>query len=283
MAIPELDLQQHGYIPSAEILTTLQLALLLNKPILIEGPPGTGKTSLAISTALALKRELIRIQCYEGIDAIQIIGEFNYKKQLLQLQNNQIQIESKTELDIFSEEFFIPRPLFKAFSKEQNTVLLLDEIDSADEEFFAFLLEALGENQITIPEIGTIKAKNKPLVFLTSNNKQDLPEALRRRALYLYIDFPSFKRELEIIKFHCPDIEDNLIKSLVYIIQEIRKLDLRKHPSISESIDWSKSLLHLSLTKIDIETINKTINVILKHNEDIITVKTELEKILGKQ
>ncbi|MFV2014267.1 MAG: AAA family ATPase, partial [Candidatus Heimdallarchaeota archaeon] len=216
-----------------------------------------------------------------GIDSVQVIGEFNYKKQLLQMQKNQFQ--NNDDSDIFSEEFFIPRPLFKAFLSKKECVLLIDELDSADEEFFAFLLEALGENQITIPEMGTIKANNQPLVFMTSNSKQDLPEALRRRALYLYIDFPVQKREENIVKFHCPDTEENLIRSLIYIVQEIRKLDLRKHPSISESIDWANTLLHLTINKIDVEAITKTLNVLVKHNEDMSIVKSEIEKIIGSE
>jgi MoxR-like ATPase len=157
---------------------------------------------------------------------------------------------------------------------------LIDEIDSADEEFFAFLLEALGENQITVPELGTIKAKNTPLVFMTSNNKQDLPEALRRRALYLYIDFPDQKREEQIVKFHCPEIESNLVETLVYIVQGLRDLDLRKSPSLSETIDWANALLHLACKNINSEIVEKTLNVLIKHNEDVSIAKSEIEKLL---
>lgn len=277
MAIIDLNLDTHGYIPSDEIITIVQLAIYLNKPILIEGPPGTGKTSLAVATAETLSRELIRIQCYEGIDSEQIIGEFNYKKQLLDLQKSQIHNESSS--DLFSLDYFIARPLFKAFTNKKPVVLLIDEIDSADEEFFAFLLEALGENQITVPEIGTIKTKHIPLVFLTSNSRQDLPEALRRRALYLHIDFPNSERESQIIKKHCPEVESNLLNSLVYVVQEIRKLDLRKKPSISESIDWARSLISLN-SNFTKETVLKTLNIIIKYNEDLELVKNELSKIL---
>jgi MoxR-like ATPase len=272
-----MQLSNFGYIPSKEIDTVIQLALYLEKPLLIEGPPGTGKTSLPVSVSKALGLELIRIQCYEGIDSVQIIGEFNYKKQLLQLQKNQI--DKKESENIFSEDFFIPRPLYKAFTSKERVILLIDELDAADEEFTAFLLEALGEGQITIPEFGTIKSNKLPYVFLTSNNRQDLPEALRRRCLYIYIDYPNKDREEEIIRFHC-ETEDNLLHNLVRIVHEIRRLEIRKKPSISESIDWMKSLMMLKVEEITPEIIDQTISVIIKHQEDINVVKEKISEII---
>ncbi len=274
-------LQRHGYIVNPEIETTLQLALALQKPILVEGPAGTGKTSLAIATANALQRPLYRIQCYEGITVEQIIGEFDYKKQLLKIELTRGRgLSDSLDIDsIFSEEFFIKRPLFSAMTSDEPTVLLFDEIDKADEEFEAFLLEALGEKQITIPELGTFQQKNDMLVFLTSNSTRDLTEALRRRCLYLYLDFPSTEREKEIISLHCgPRADERLLKDITKLVARIRELpNLKKIPSISESIEWAKALIHLGIQEITLENYQKTANVLLKYREDIQRVEELLK------
>ncbi len=280
-------LRKHHYIISPEIETTLQLALALQKPILVEGPAGTGKTSLAIAAAESLQRPLHRIQCYEGITVEQIIGEFDYKKQLLKIElvkrsdhSQNVDVDS-----IFSEEFFIKRPLFMAMTSETPTVLLLDEIDKADEEFEAFLLEALGEKQITIPELGTFQQKADMLVFLTSNSTRDLTEALRRRCLYLYLDFPSIEREKEILALHCgPEADERLLEDIATLVAKIRETpNLKKAPSISESIEWAKALIHLGIQDIDLAGYRQTANVLLKYREDIQRVEEVIKGVLSRK
>ncbi len=280
-------LRKHSYIVSPEIETTLQLALALQKPILVEGPAGTGKTSLAIATAEALQRPLYRIQCYEGITVEQVIGEFDYKKQLLKIELTRGKNQA-ADLDvdsIFSEEFFIKRPLFMAMTSDTPTVLLLDEIDKADEEFEAFLLEALGEKQITIPELGTFQQKTDMIVFLTSNSTRDLTEALRRRCLYLYLDFPSIDREKEILALHCgSEADERLLQDIASLVAKIREIpNLKKIPSISESIEWAKALIHLGIQDIDLDSYRQTANVLLKYREDIQRVEEVIKEYLSKK
>jgi MoxR-like ATPase len=282
----ENDLTSHQYISTPEIDITLKLALNLNRPILIEGPAGTGKTSVATSMAEALKWKLYRIQCYEGITVESVIGEFDYKRQLLHIELERMKHQSPMNPpsveNIFSRDFFIERPLFLSFIEDEPNVLLIDEIDKSDEEFEAFLLEALGERQLTIPELGTFKASNdQQIVILTSNSSRDLSEPLRRRCLYLYIDFPSQEREQKILAVHTgKNFDEPLIKSIAGIIHQIRKYDLRKTPSIAEAIDWAKALIYLGKKHIEREALKETLPIILKYQEDIQRLETQLSEII---
>ncbi|MFW9991347.1 MAG: AAA family ATPase [Candidatus Odinarchaeota archaeon] len=282
-------LKNSGYIASKEVLTVANLAIHLDKPILVEGPAGTGKTSIAIAAAKALGRKLIRIQCFEGITSEQVIGEFDYKKQLLAIEIAKKSRDTPEQddiflEDIFSEEYFIKRPLMRAFtsSSDEPVVLLIDEIDKSDEEFEAFLLETLGELQITVPELGTFTSKTPPLVFLTSNSTRDLSEALRRRCLYLYIDFPSPEVEKQILQLHCPSADERFLEQLASTVAKLRKLDFKKPPSLSESIDWAKTLLYLGHQELDKNILSQTLNILLKHVEDIETARLELDRLVLK-
>ncbi|MDH5400921.1 MAG: MoxR family ATPase [Candidatus Heimdallarchaeota archaeon] len=271
----EESFKNASYLPNSEILTLSQLAIKLGKPILIEGPPGTGKTSLAKALANVLNTQLYRIQCYEGITAEQVIGEFNYQKQLLQIELN----KGKSESNIFTTEFFIPRPLLQVLQAKQSVVLLLDEIDRADEEFEAFLLEALGENQVTIPELGTIHANSQPIVILTSNATRELSGALRRRSLFLALDYPSAERELEIVKIHVPNLEEEIYHKIVNLVRNIRKNNnISQPPSISETIELAQSLLILGKDVIEKDRINEILGLLVKNNADIDALKLQLSK-----
>jgi MoxR-like ATPase len=263
-------LTQNGYIPDDNIVTVMFLALSLKKPILIEGPPGTGKTELSKAVSRAFERDFFRVQCYEGITFEQIVGEWNYQKQLLHLEMSKINktASDKTEQDVFSEEFFIKRPLLSAFMNEKPSVILIDEIDKADEEVESFLLQALGEKQITVNDLGTFDLKNDLLVIMTSNSQRQLLDETKDRCLYLYIDYPTFEREVEIVKSHVPDASLNLIKGVVRAMQKIRKLSLIKVPSIRATVDWINSLLIFGKDDLDDESFKKTINVVIKNEED---------------
>ncbi len=279
--LQQIELEKAGYIASEEINLALSVALHLEKPVLVEGPAGTGKTSIALAAAKALNWELYRIQCYEGISDVQIIGEFNYKKQLLQIEMDKAagSYQNGAFTNIFSEEFFIKRPLLQAMTNGKPTVLLIDEIDKADFEFEAFLLEALGEKQITVPELGTFTQQNTMLTILTSNATRDLSEALRRRCLYLYLDFPTPDQEKEIIKVHTQgELDEPILNTIAHIIANIRKQNLRKVPSISESIDWAKTLIALGIKHIDIDVIHKTLPILLKYHEDIERIENWLRQ-----
>lgn len=258
-------LTKNNYIPEENIVTVVFLALSLKKPILIEGPPGTGKTELSKAVSRAFNRDFFRIQCYEGITFEHIVGEWNYQKQLLNLEMSKIK---GTEEDVFREEFFIKRPLLSSFMNENDSVILIDEIDKADEEVESFLLQALGEKQITVNDLGTFDLKNDLMVIMTSNSQRQLLDETKDRCLYLYIDYPTFEREVEIVKSHVPDASLELIEVVVRKMQKIRTLSLVKIPSIRATVDWIKSLIIFGKNDLDEETFNKTINVVIKNEDD---------------
>ncbi len=275
---------QEKYILDEELATVLFLMMKLGKPVLLEGNPGVGKTEIANILANYLKTDLIRLQCYEGLDIHSAVYEWNYQKQLLSIklqEQSGLSIVEK-EAHIFSDDFLLKRPLLQAISgKDKAPVLLIDEIDRADEEFEAFLLELLSAFQISIPEMGTIKALHRPLVVLTSNRTRELSDALKRRCLYHWVHYPNLEKEIRIVEKHLPGIERNLSEQLVLFIQKLRNLKLNKSPGIAESIDWARSLLALGYKELSEEAIARTLGCILKNADDIEMVKnTEYEKLI---
>lgn len=269
------------YLCDNAIATALFLAGEMNKPILAEGPAGVGKTDLAKAYSRANSLSLIRLQCYEGLDEAKALYEWNYKKQLLRIQADRDEEVSWRELeeDLFSEEFLLPRPLLKAITSEAPVVLLVDEVDKADVEFEAFLLEVLSDFQVSIPELGTVNARQMPFVVLTSNRTRDLSEALRRRCLYLFIDFPDAARELEIIRMRVPGISEDLARRVLGVVRYIRQMDLKKAPSISETLDWATALKVLGRDVIDEDLIAGTLSLLVKEQKDLEKVQGNLKSL----
>lgn len=280
----ESMLREQGYITGQPIVMSVFLAMQLRKPLLIEGPAGVGKTEIAKVMALALQTDLIRLQCYEGLDATHALYEWNYQQQLLHLkmaEGSEKTLEEK-ERDIFSEKFLLKRPLLQAITHHRPPVLLIDEIDRADEEFESFLLEVLSDWQISIPEIGTIRATHIPQVIVTSNRVRELSEALRRRCLYLWIEYPDFEKELQIVRAKVPGIDERLAVQVCYFMQEVRKMRLEKIPGIAETLDWAVALAALHVEHLDKDLVESTLGIILKDWQDIRQAQSSLSELFEK-
>ena len=272
------DLQRVDYLSDVGIAGVVYLADRLQKPILVEGPAGTGKTQLAKSVSEVLGTRLIRLQCYEGLDEAKALYEWNYKKQLLRIQSDGSEAHDWAGLsdDIFADEFLLTRPLLEAISATDPVVLLIDEVDRVEVETEALLLEILSDYQVSIPELGTIEASQIPLVFLTSNNTRELSEALKRRCLYLHIDYPDLDREKQIVLTKVPGITENLADQVARVVRSIRQVELKKAPSVSEAIDWARTLVLLGVEKVTEQTASDTLNILLKYQSDINKVSKEL-------
>jgi MoxR-like ATPase len=270
-------LRSVDYLADEGIAGVVYLADRLQKPVLVEGPAGTGKTELAKSVARYTGARLIRLQCYEGLDESKALYEWNYKKQLLRIQAERNAAGwSEIEDDIFSEEFLLTRPLLEAIRADEPVVLLVDEVDRVEVETEALLLEVLSDYQVSVPELGTVSASQIPLVFLTSNNTRELSEALKRRCLYLHVDYPDLEREKEIVLTKVPGVSENLADQIARIVRSIRQLELKKAPSVSETLDWARTLLLLGIDSIDAEQAKETLHILLKYRTDITKAEKEL-------
>jgi MoxR-like ATPase len=275
-------LRSAGYLPGESTALVSFLATKLGKPVLVEGPAGVGKTELAKALARYMDRTLIRLQCYEGLDEAKALYEWNYRKQLLRIQaEREGEAWDTVHDDIFGEEFLLARPLMNAITAAEPVVLLIDEIDKTDQEFEAMLLELLSDFQITIPELGRIEARTQPVVLLTSNNSRELTEALKRRCLYLWLDYPDLEHEVEIVRLHAPELREEVARRLVEVVAMVRELDLKKPPSIAESIDWARALLLLGADDITADVFKQTLSIIVKHRTDLDIVAERVGVKLG--
>jgi MoxR-like ATPase len=288
------SLTEQQYIASEEIATVLYLAEQLGKPVLAEGPAGVGKTELGKAWSAITGRELIRLQCYEGLDETKALYEWEYAKQMLYTQLLRDKLHDllsdastlaaaadrlAAEEDVFfSDRFLLPRPLLRAITADKPVVLLIDEVDRSDAEFEAFLLEILSDFQVSVPELGTIKARHMPLVVLTSNNTRELSEALKRRCLYLYIDYPTIEVELQIVRLKVPNLSPRLARQAVETVHRLREIDLKKHPSVSETLDWARALMALNAPALDKDVLDNTLSVLLKHEADVLRAR----RVLGQ-
>lgn len=277
-------LKRAGYITNERIETAIYLALALEKPLLIEGPAGSGKTEVAKTLARMLSTELIRLQCYEGLDEARALYEWNYQKQLLRLQADEHRGLGWNEISehLFSREYLLERPLLKAIAAHRKVVLLIDEIDKADEEFEAFLLELLSDFQVSIPELGTIRAVERPVVVLTSNRARELSEALRRRCLHLFIDFPGIEQERRIIELKVPELDARLAAEAARFINALRKLGLKKPPSVAEALDWARALVRLGVSELNTNAVRSTLGVLLKHEDDREKTEGKVSALVGR-
>jgi len=287
MQFPEIEkvrqlLEEQGYITELSIAMAIYLAKSLNKPLLVEGPAGVGKTEIAKVMAKSMKTDLIRLQCYEGLDANTSLYEWNYQRQLIQikLEENEKKTIKEKEKSIFSEDFLLKRPLLQAITHTQSCVLLIDELDRADEEFESFLLELLSDWQITIPELGTIQAKHIPYVIITGNRTRELSDAIRRRCLYLWIDYPSYEKELQIIQSKVDGIDQRLAQQICKFMEKLRERKLQKIPGVTESLDWAKALVILHQDHLEAAMIQDTLGIILKGQSDIESFSQSLPEFL---
>ncbi|HEY1130892.1 MAG TPA: MoxR family ATPase [Roseateles sp.] len=276
-------LQAQAYLPSRELATAAFLALRLERPLLLEGAPGTGKTAIAAALAAALQRPLIRLQCYEGLDLAAAAYEWNYARQMLEIRLAQAHEGNRTADELFARRFLIERPLLQALTTAPAPVLLIDELDRADAPFEAFLLEFLADFQITVPELGTIVAATPPLVVLTSNRSREIHDAVKRRCLYHWVDFPDAAHELAILRARLPRIEQRLAQQVVAFVQGLRALDLYKLPGLAETLDWSRALIELNAVSLDPATVQSTLGVLLKYQDDIVRVQgSEAARLLAE-